>query len=222
MKKQNVRSALALGALAALSMMLPQYAFSAHATRHTDAVPFSYPNSLLDAPATLTKPLGAGTRLGKPIVVLEHTPIEAVTDLTGAVRVRDGRGDFARDILCVTGTEHGKPMISWLISSDNKTITETQIEWLGDRTVPAVCKPLKGEHLPVRIGSVGLGQQKDDILKRLGKPSLYDEDGWYFWFSQRFLRNERNLQELELNWLAVHFDANGESAKSFSAQVTNL
>jgi hypothetical protein len=43
-----------------------------------------------------------------------------------------------------------------------------------------------------------------------------------YWFSQRFLRNARNLQELELNWLSVHFDEQGLVDKAFISQVTNL
>ncbi len=195
---------------------------TASSARSAEAEPFSYPNKLLDAPATLTTPLGIEIRLGKPKIVLEHTTLEALTALTGASRVRDGKGNFARDLLCTTGTENGQPIIAWFISSDNKTITEAQVEWLKDRAVPPVCKVLPAEHLPVRLGKVGLGMTAKEIQEHLGTPSLAEEDGWLFWFSQRFLRNARNLQELELNWLAVHFDKEGLVDKSFAAQVTNL
>lgn len=210
---------LALGGVAWLA---PQSVPSALAARHIEAEPFAYPNKLLDAPATLTTPLGAETRLGKPKVVLEHTSLEALTALTGAPRMRDGRGDFARDLVCVTGTENARPMIVWFISSDNKTVTEVQTEWLDNRPAPSICKPLPAENLPVRLGKVGLGMTTKDVDDLLGTPSLSDETGWQFWFSQRFLRNARNLQELELNWLAVHFDKDGRVDKSFVAQVTNL
>ncbi len=212
-------TALTLSVAVATSMITMNDALAA---RHNEAAPFAYPNRLLDAPATLSTPLGAETFLGKPRVLLEHTTLQALTDLTGAARMRDGRGEFARDIVCMTGTENGKPMIGWFISSDNKTITEVQLEWLGTRTAPAVCKALPSEMLPIRFGKVGLGMLEADVLEALGKPSLSDEDGWRFWFSQRFLRNARNLQELELNWIAVHLDADGRVDKSFTAQVTNL
>ena len=218
------KNILSLGTLATLAVAtISGFGVSeAQAMRHKEAAPFAYPNRLLDAPATLSAPLGAEIRLGKPKIVLEHTPVQAVTDLTGAIRVRDGRGEFARDVLCVTGTENGKPLIAWFISSDTKTITEAQIEWLDKRMAPSVCKPLADEHLPIRIGKVGLGLSEKEVIESLGKPSLSDEDGWHYWFSQRFLRNDRNLQELELNWLAVHINSAGEVDRSFSAQVTNL
>ena len=205
------------------ALFLAQGIFAATSSaRPAEAEPFSYPNKLLDAPATLTTPLGAEVCLGKPKIVLEHTTLEALTALTSAPRVRDRKGNFARDLICVTGTENGQSIIAWLISSDNETITEAQIEWLKDRPVPPVCKPLPAEHLPIRLGKVGLGMTAKEIQEHLGTPSLADEDGWQFWFSQRFLRNARNLQELELNWLAVHFTKDGLVDKSFVAQVTNL
>ena len=60
------------------------------------------------------------------------------------------------------------------------------------------------------------------VNELLGRASYKDEAGWHYWFSQRFLRNKRGLQELELNWLAVHYDDDGLVDKTFSSQVTNL
>ena len=81
---------------------------------------------------------------------------------------------------------------------------------------------LDAEHLPVQIGRIGLGMESALVNELLGRASYKDEAGWHYWFSQRFLRNKRGLQELELNWLAVHYDDDGLVDKTFSSQVTNL
>ena len=180
--------ALLAGALLPLAL-----AGGAHAEKITG--PFAYPTGLLDAPATLTTPLG---------------------------RLSEGDGVFRRDTLCLTGTTHGKPMIVWFIATDSDFVTEAQLEWAGERTVPEICRRLDAEHLPVQIGRIGLGMESALVNELLGRASYKDEAGWHYWFSQRFLRNKRGLQELELNWLAVHYDDDGLVDKTFSSQVTNL
>ena len=207
--------ALLAGALLPLAL-----AGGAHAEKITG--PFAYPTGLLDAPATLTTPLGRDARIGKPRIVLESTRLEDLAAMTGATRLSEGDGVFRRDTLCLTGTTHGKPMIVWFIATDSDFVTEAQLEWAGERTVPEICRRLDAEHLPVQIGRIGLGMESALVNELLGRASYKDEAGWHYWFSQRFLRNKRGLQELELNWLAVHYDDDGLVDKTFSSQVTNL
>ena len=180
--------ALLAGALLPLAL-----AGGAHAEKITG--PFAYPTGLLDAPATLTTPLGRDARIGKPRIVLESTRLEDLAAMTGATRLSEGDGVF---------------------------LTEAQLEWAGERTVPEICRRLDAEHLPVQIGRIGLGMESALVNELLGRASYKDEAGWHYWFSQRFLRNKRGLQELELNWLAVHYDDDGLVDKTFSSQVTNL
>ena len=54
----------------------------------------------------------------------------------------------------------------------------------------------------------------------VGIPSYNDGFGWQFWFSQRFLKNARGLQELELDWLGVEFQ-NGRAVRGFASLVKN-
>lgn len=184
--------------------------------------PFAYPTGLLDAPATLTTPLGQDARIGKPRIVLESTKLKDLAEMTGATRLSEGEGDFRRDTICLTGTSHGKPMLAWFIATDSSFVTEVQLEWAGDRDVPEFCRRLDARHMPVQIGRIGLGMESALVNELLGRASHTDEAGWHYWFSQRFLRNKRGLQELELNWLAVHYDDEGRVDKTFSSQVTNL
>ena len=165
---------------------------------------------------------GRDARIGKPRIVLESTRLEDLAAMTGATRLSEGDGVFRRDTLCLTGTTHGKPMIVWFIATDSDFVTEAQLEWAGERTVPEICRRLDAEHLPVQIGRIGLGMESALVNELLGRASYKDEAGWHYWFSQRFLRNKRGLQELELNWLAVHYDDDGLVDKTFSSQVTNL
>ena len=65
-------------------------------------------------------------------------------------------------------------------------------------------------------------ESRDQLISWLKNLGLNIHAGWHYWFSQRFLRNKRGLQELELNWLAVHYDDDGLVDKTFSSQVTNL
>ena len=125
--------------------------------------------------------------------------------MTGATRLSEGDGVFRRDTLCLTGTTHGKPMIVWFIATDSDFVTEAQLEWAGERTVPEICRRLDAEHLPVQIGRIGLGMESALVNELLGRASY-----------------KRGLQELELNWLAVHYDDDGLVDKTFSSQVTNL
>ena len=193
--------ALLAGALLPLAL-----AGGAHAEKITG--PFAYPTGLLDAPATLTTPLGRDARIGKPRIVLESTRLEDLAAMTGATRLSEGDGVFRRDV--------------WFIATDSDFVTEAQLEWAGERTVPEICRRLDAEHLPVQIGRIGLGMESALVNELLGRASYKDEAGWHYWFSQRFLRNKRGLQELELNWLAVHYDDDGLVDKTFSSQVTNL
>ena len=166
--------------------------------------PAGYPATLMDAPATLTEPPAPFVRLGKPVVTLEKTTLEDVAL-----------------ILCLAGTEGGRPMRLWLIATDGPRVSEAQLEWMAEGEKPdPVCRSLAPERLPVRLGKVGLGMTKDAVLELLGPASLDAADGWHYWFSQRFLRNERNFQMLELNWLGVRFE-DGRAVRLFSSQATN-
>lgn len=184
--------------------------------------PFSYPTGLLDAPATLATPVGDSARIGKSIVVLESTKLADLAELTGATHLSEGRDVFRRDTLCLTGSEHGKPVIAWFIATDSEYVTEAQLEWVNDRHVPEYCRRLPPERLPIQLSKVGLGMTQSEVQELLGPASSQDDNGWHYWFSQRFLRNDRGLQELELNWLAVRFDDQGLVSQAFISQVTNL
>ena len=184
--------------------------------------PFSYPTGLLDAPATLATPVGDSARIGKSIVVLESTKLADLAELAGATRLSEGRDVFRRDTLCLTGSEHGKPVIAWFIATDSEYVTEAQLEWVNDRHVPEYCRRLPPERLPIQLSKVGLGMTQSEVQELLGPASSQDDNGWHYWFSQRFLRNDRGLQELELNWLAVRFDDQGLVSQAFISQVTNL
>ncbi len=185
------------------------------------SLPFAYPSTLLDAPATLTEPPGAVGRVGKPGVVLDQSTLEEAAAFTHAVRLKEGRGDFTRHYSCLTGTEGGRALRVWLVSSDAKHVTEAQLEWAKEETkTPSTCRALPSEKLPVRLGKVGLGMTEAEVEALAGKPSYKDGAGWSYWFSQRFLRNARNLQELELNWLAVRFEE-GRAAQAFISMVKN-
>lgn len=191
-------------------------------------LPMAYPGSLLEAPATLEEPPADFVRLGKPVVRLDVTTLEEAAVLTNGTRFREGRGVFARDIMCLSGTEDGRPVLAWLIASDTVRVSEVQLFW-GDEPdegvpggeAPRVCRRLAPEHLPIRLGKIGLGMTKKDVWEFVGAPSHVAEDGWHYWFSQRFLRNARNLQELELNWLAVRFDDEGRAERAFISLVKN-
>ena len=152
--------------------------------------PAGYPATLMDAPATLSEPPAAFVRLGKPVVALEKTELEDVLRL-------------------------------WLIATDGPRVSEAQLEWLPEKAAPdPVCRSLPPQLLPVRLGKVGLGMTQIDLRKLLGTPSLVAADGWHYWFSQRFLRDDRHFQILELNWLGVRFEDN-RAVRVFSSQVTN-
>lgn len=183
------------------------------------AGPFGYPAALLDAPATLVTPPADFLRLGKPKIELWNTTLGEAAEFTGATRLREGRGPFARDYMCLSGTENGKPVLAWIISSDTKTVTEVQLEHPKGE-IPAFCKALPMERLPMRLGKIGLGMTEKEVEKLVGPASYKDAEGWRYWFSQRWLRNARNLQELELNWLAVFFKE-GKAQKAFISLVKN-
>lgn len=186
------------------------------------AGPFGYPAGLLDAPATLSSPAADYLRLGKPKAALERTKLEDVARLTQGTRLSEGSGVYRRDTLCLTGTEGGRPVVAWLIATASEYITEAQLEWVKPGEIPGYCRALPGRLLPLRLGKIGLGMTKADVQKELGDPSHVDSAGWHYWFSQRFSRNERDLQELRLNWLAVQYDRRGRIKKAFISQVTNL
>jgi len=44
-----------------------------------------------------------------------------------------------------------------------------------------------------------MGLTPKQSAEAVGIPSYNDGFGWQFWFSQRFLKNARGLQELELD-----------------------
>lgn len=186
------------------------------------AEPFGYPAGLLDAPATLTSPAADYLRLGKPVAALERTRLEDVARLTQGTRLSEGAGVYRRDTLCLSGTEGGRPVVAWLIATASEYVTEAQLEWAEPGEIPGYCRALPGRLLPLRLGKIGLGMTKAEIEETLGTPSHVDAAGWHYWFSQRFSRNERDLQELRLNWLAVRYDGRGRIEKAFISQVTNL
>ena len=196
--------------------------FLVQASAEEAAEPFSYPTGLLDAPATLTEPAGAYARLGKPVVNLHTSRLSEVADLTDAVRLREGHGSFRRDTLCLAGTENGRPLMLWLIATDSDRVTEAQLQWAPEGRLPEFCRRLPDDKLPIRLGQIGLGMTKTDIDELVGPASHEDAAGWRYWFCQRFLRNDRDLQELELNWLAVRFDLAGRAVQAFISTVVNL
>ena len=208
--------------LSVAAVMLPLAMTSQPALSADVAGPFSYPSGLLYAPATLTQPAGDYAQIGMNRIFLEDTTLYDLASLTGATRLREGAGDFKRDTLCVCGTENGRPLIAWFIATDSDKVTEVQVEWLNDNDAPEYCRKLEANRLPVRLGRIGLGMTKKDVAQYIGEASYEDDAGWQYWFSQRFMRNEKNLQELELNWLALRFDANGRVERAFISQVTNL
>lgn len=201
------------------SLMCGFSAFLTAAAPAFGAGPFGYPATLLDTPATLSEPPADFLRMGKPKIELWNTTLAEAAEFTGATRLREGRGVFARDYMCLSGTEAGQPVLAWIISSDTKNVTEVQLEKpAGD--IPGFCKPLPIEMLPLRLGKIGLGMSAKTVEKLVGPASYQDGEGWKYWFSQRWLRNARNLQELELNWLAVLFK-DGKAEKAFISLVKN-
>lgn len=184
--------------------------------------PANYPNSLLEAPATLTEPPAPYVRIGLPQIKLEKTTLSDVANRTGGILVAEGRGLFRRNLLCLTGTENGRPMRLWLIATDSDRVSEAQLEWIPEgEEASRACKALPPKSLPIRLGKVGLGMTQKEVLDFAGPPSMKADDGWHYWFSQRFLHNARGWQELELNWLGVLFDKDGRAVRLFNSQVTN-
>ena len=192
-------------ALAALTLVLPVSGASAGSLgdNGAHAAPFGYPSTALNAPATLAEPPAAYVQIGRE-----------------RLQLREGTGLFERDYACFEGTESGKPILLWLISSDLKTVTEAQIERVTSERIPAHCGKLVGTDLPVRLGRVGLDMTPKQSAEAVGIPSYNDGFGWQFWFSQRFLKNARGLQELELDWLGVEFQ-NGRAVRGFASLVKN-
>lgn len=215
-----MRFNLSLPSIAAIMLSLSMTA--PHAESADITGPFSYPTGLLDAPATLTQPAGDFAQIGINRIFLEDTTLFDLAHLTGATRLREGSDDFKRDLLCLSGTENGRPLIAWFIATDTDKVTETQIEWLGERQAPEYCRRVENNQLPIRLGRIGLGMSEKEVTEHLGEASFVDNAGWHYWFSQRFMRNEKNLQELELNWLAVRFDEKNRVSRAFISQVTNL
>lgn len=183
--------------------------------------PFSYPSTLLDTPATLTQPPALFARLGKPMFELDVTPFVEAANFLHATRYREGHGDFERDFFCVAGTENDQPILGWVIASGTSTVSEIQLTRVRDASqIPPYCAKLTEQQLPVRLGPVGIGMSIHTVDELLGPASHVDTNGWHFWFSQRFLRNQRGLQELELNWLGLHF-TNSHVDQAFISLVKN-
>ena len=67
-------------------------------------------------------------QIGRERLQLGEAELETAALRWGAARLREGTGLFERDYACFEGTESGKPILLWLISSDLKTVTEAQIE----------------------------------------------------------------------------------------------
>ena len=128
------------------------------------ASPFGYPSTTLDAPATLTEPVGEFVQFGREPFFLGSTGLREVAERFRAARLREGAGYFERDFACFTGTEGGRPMIVWLIATASSEITEAQIEWVKDeREVPRTCGRLEARNLPVRLGLTGLGMTEKKL-----------------------------------------------------------
>lgn len=168
----------------------------------------------------LAEPPAAYVQIGRERLQLGEAELETAALRWGAARLREGTGLFERDYACFEGTESGKPILLWLISSDLKTVTEAQIERVTSERIPAHCGKLVGTDLPVRLGRVGLDMTPKQSAEAVGIPSYNDGFGWQFWFSQRFLKNARGLQELELDWLGVEFQ-NGRAVRGFASLVKN-
>lgn len=209
-------------ALATLTLVLPVSGASAGSLgdNGAHAAPFGYPSTALNAPATLAEPPAAYVQIGRERLQLGEAELETAALRWGAARLREGTGLFERDYACFEGTESGKPILLWLISSDLKTVTEAQIERVTSERIPAHCGKLVGTDLPVRLGRVGLDMTPKQSAEAVGIPSYNDGFGWQFWFSQRFLKNARGLQELELDWLGVEFQ-NGRAVRGFASLVKN-
>ena len=145
-------------ALAALSFVLPVSGASAGSLggHGAHAAPFGYPSTALNAPATLAQPPAAYVQIGRERLQLGEAELETAALRWGAARLREGTGLFERDYACFEGTESGKPILLWLISSDLKTVTEAQLERVTPEQIPAHCGKLVGTDLPVRLGRVGL------------------------------------------------------------------
>ena len=185
------------------------------------ASPFGYPSTTLDAPATLTEPPGGFVQFGRETFTLGSADLKSAAERHRAARLREGSGYFERDYSCFAGTEGGRPMIVWLIATASESITEAQIEWAKDaQSVPRTCARLAARDLPVRLGLTGLGMTEKEVAEHIGKPSHEDGFGWKFWFSQRFLKNARGLEELELNWLGLKFKE-GRVVRGFASFTRN-
>lgn len=185
------------------------------------ALPFEYPASLLDAPATLSIPPALSVRVGKTEVALSQSQLQDMTHLMQAIQMRVGQGLFRQDSICLLGTEGGKPVRLWLIATDSKAISEAQLEYLPvDAKHENVCTSVNFRYLPFRLGKIGLGMTEKFVRRTVGRPSHQTVDGWMYWFSQRVLRTPNNTQELELNWLGVRVEK-GKVVQAFSSVVRN-
>ncbi|MDO5530637.1 hypothetical protein [Sutterella sp.] len=183
--------------------------------------PFGYPSALLDAPATLGAPAGGFVQIGRERLELGEAALGEAAHRRHLALLREGSGVFARDYTCLTGTEGGRELIVWLIATGSEALTEAQVEWVADGAeVPRSCARLAMTDLPVRLGKIGLGMTEKDVTDLIGAPSYSEGSGWKFWFSQRFLKNARGLQELELNWLGVRFEK-GRAVRAFASLVKN-
>ena len=105
-----------------------------------------------------------------------------------------------------------------MIATDGAAVSEAQLEW-AERPDEA-CAKLPAPLLPVRLGPVGLAMGEKELQAFEGEPSHTTENGWRFWFGQRWLRDARNFQKLELNWLGARVE-DGRVVRLFASQVTN-
>lgn len=205
--------------LLALAAAAPLAACAASEGLHPE--PFGYPSALLDAPATLAEPAGGFVQLGRDRLELGEARLGEAAERRHIAMLREGSGVFARDYACLTGTEGGRELIVWLIATGSEALTEAQVEWVAEgEETPRSCARLPITDLPVRLGKIGLGMTEKDVTDLIGKPSYAEGSGWKFWFSQRFLKNARGLQELELNWLGIRFEK-GRAARAFASLVRN-
>lgn len=211
MTSRNLIRSAAFAALAAAVLSGPAAAAERNA-------PFGYPTTALDAPATYAEPPAAFVQIGRARHYLGEASFEDLTAALGAERVREGEDMFEREFACVAGTENGRPVVLWLISSDLKTLTEAQLEVTD--AVPGRCARVAAEALPFRLGRLGMGMTRAEALEYVGEPSGEDGFGWSYWFGQRFLKNARGLQELELDWLGAEF-RDGRAVRAFASLVKN-
>ena len=170
--------------------------------------PAGYPATLMDAPATLTEPPAPFVRLGKPVVMLEKTTLEDVVLHTGGMRLSP------RDLV-PCGHRRRTPHASLAHRNRRSARFRSAARMDGRGRKTRLRLPAAFARTSSRAARQSGARHEEGRRSRAPRPR-----GWHYWFSQRFLRNERHFQMLELNWLGVRFE-DGRAVRLFSSQVTN-